>query len=165
MKQTVSAFLIAPLPPIFLLAVIFAMLEYMTGGFSGVFPFIAATLMFGLLGSYLGIGLFGVPLFLILKKANLLRRLSAILGGALIPVLVFVVAPEVERLLTLSPYGGASFSSGGCDRIIDDVRTACGYWSLAQSAAWIGFLGGLGGLTAWRVYSGGFRARLLAPDP
>lgn len=84
--------------------------------------------------------------------------LAAAIGAAL------VLLPEVYRVISISDRSTFSSTIGGCDEIINNVRTACGYESLLKSAAYSAGLGALAGLVFWHVYRNpaGFSMRWIA---
>ncbi len=151
--RTVIAFLIAPIIPIIVL-ITYSVVPYTLAVNLPPIKAIVTTFVVGLLLSYFLILVMAVPLFLILGKLRIFSPTITIISAAIIASML-VIIPDVYSIITSNPDSKFSFSARGCQIIVDNVRTRCGYVLLFQNIAEFALGGALSGLIFWLVYRRG----------
>ena len=151
--RTVIAFLIAPIIPIIVL-ITYSVVPYTLAVNLPPIKAIVTTFVVGLLLSYFLILVMAVPLFLILGKLRIFSPTITIISAAIIASML-VIIPDVYSIITSNLDSKFSFSARGCQIIVDNVRTRCGYVLLFQNIAEFALGGALSGLIFWLVYRRG----------
>ncbi len=153
--RTVIAFLIAPIIPIIVL-ITYSVVPYTLAVNLPPITAIVTTFVVGLLLSYILILVMAVPLFLILRKLRVFNPAIIIISAAVIASMIEII-PYVFDIITFDPdsTSKSSLSFRGCQIIVDNVRTRCGYAVLFQNMAELALGGALAGMIFWLVYRRG----------
>ena len=117
-------------------------------------------LLLGLPIAYALTLMFGLPMFLTLRRFNRITAVSTIGSAACIGFL-FISTIILQSALNTPPDGVTfSFGNGTCDIIVENVRTFCGYVLWGQQIAYCTAAGAFAGLAFWMIYRGGRPSRV-----
>jgi hypothetical protein len=140
--RVVAAFLVAP----FMAALAMAWIEPLYAGIPNLAERVGKTLIwYCLIGAYPTTLVFGVPLFLALRRRVPATALNCILAGGVVAACRWII------LLILPPPAGSGAIDGGQVTILNGQRTLAGWLYGAQSVAEVAGSGLLAGLVFWIV--------------
>jgi len=111
---------------------------------AAVFSFYGLPIVYGLAL------IIGVPTYFALIRLGLRGPATGVVSAFLIGSL-FILIPELIRVVTALDGSSMSVGNGRCDIIVDNVRTLCGYGHFAIEIAAFGSAGAASGLVFWLI--------------
>ena len=126
------------------------------------FSYLLAIFLFGLLISYVGAALLGVPAYLLIRNTKHENVITCVIATALIAAIVYFFL-EIDIFPT--PEGSSfSYSDSGGKIVENSKRTLYGWKVFLFGITQVLFLGAISGLIFYRLYSGKWRGRSKIGD-
>lgn len=128
--RTVIALLLAPIAPVLAYS-LFSFFPSIVESPVVQFPYLSSFLFQALTVAYLLTALVGAPALTVLKQRDKFTQHNALMTGAVIAAAVPVLL-ELYRLVSMDTEAEFSYIADGCQAILENVRTKCGYMLLLK---------------------------------